>query len=218
MKTVISTWALLMSVTYAFGDTLTGTVYAPSAKPLPAGAEMAKGNPGCPKEKASNHSIKVKNGRLENSFVYLKDVKSGAPPTETVALDQLGCEYHPHVIAIRVGQPLKILNSDNTMHNVHAISAKSQGFNEARAGGRTPIEKKFTKSEFIRFRCDIHGWMNAVVGVFEHPYYSITDKEGHFKIDNILPGEHMIGVWHEKLGEKEMKVKVVGTANVDFTF
>ena len=46
-----------------------------------------------------------------------------------VTLDQHGCQYRPHVFGIQAGQPLKILNSDGTLHNIHALPKKNAEFN-----------------------------------------------------------------------------------------
>jgi len=99
---------------------------------------------------------------------------------------------------------------------VNAKSAKGQGFNAGMVGGSAPIEKKFTKPEFVRFKCDVHGWMNSVVGVFENSLFAISDKEGKFTIKGVPAGEYTVGVWHEKLGEKEAKVTVTDKGAVDF--
>ena len=59
---------------------------------------------------------------LGNVFVYVKEGISGSypSPSETLILDQAGCRYEPHVFGIQVGQTVQILNSDPTLHNIHA--------------------------------------------------------------------------------------------------
>ena len=61
---------------------------------------------------------------LQNVFVYIKDGLGNKylfdTPTEPVKLDQKGCHYSPHVLGVRAAQPLEVINSDNTLHNVHA--------------------------------------------------------------------------------------------------
>jgi len=208
MKLIVSAFALFGMMSLAAD--ITGTVSAPTAKPMPAGAQMSKADPNCPATKAPNETVQVQATKLQNAFVYVKGGATGAAPATGATLDQKGCVYAPHSIGVMVGQSLKILNSDKTMHNVNAKSAKSQGFNAGMVAGAAPIEKKFTKAEFLKFKCDVHGWMNSVVGVFEHPYFAVTDKDGKFTITGVPDGEHTLAVWHEKLGEKEMKVTVTG--------
>ena len=69
------------------------------------------------------------NKTLANVFVYVKEgvKKESVPaaPTTPVKLDQAGCRYNPHVVALRVGQPLQLINSDSIMHNVHSMSKQS---------------------------------------------------------------------------------------------
>src|SRR5579872_243616 len=61
---------------------------------------------------------------LANVFVYVKDGLGNYvfdAPTDTATIDQKDCRYHPHVFGMRVGQKLEIVNSDPTMHNIHAL-------------------------------------------------------------------------------------------------
>jgi len=213
MKKIASMIALVGVVSFAAD--ITGTVTAPSAKPAPAGAMMSKADPNCPKTKAPNETVQVQGTKLQNAFVYVKGAPAGTAPAGSVILDQKGCVYAPHSVGVVIGQALAISNNDPTMHNVNAKSGKSQGFNAGMVGGSKPIEKKFTKAEFLKFKCDVHGWMNSVVGVFENSYFAVTDKDGKFTIKGVPAGEHTVAVWHEKLGEKEMKVTVTDKGTAD---
>ena len=69
---------------------------------------------------------------LGNVFVYVKDGLgnySYDAPTGPASLDQQGCHYIPHVFGVRVGQPLEIVNSDPTLHNIHAMPKANREFN-----------------------------------------------------------------------------------------
>jgi plastocyanin len=121
---------------------------------------------------------------LANVFVY---IKSGAPKTppsgEGPVLDQTSCEYVPYVMGVQAGQKFKIKNSDPAMHNVHATPKVNAEFNFAQPLKDQVNEKAFEKPEVtVRMKCDVHPWMFAYIGVTEHPYFAVTDKDGNFKI------------------------------------
>ena len=151
-------------------------------------------------------------GGLANAFVYIKDTFDGYTfdtPTAAVTMDQKGCVYVPRVFGVRVGQPIEILNSDATIHNVHALPMHNQEFNESqnRAGMRTT--KIFTVPEvMVRVKCDFHGWMAAHVGVMSHPYFAVTDAAGAFSIKGLPAGVYTLEAWHEVFGTQTQQVTI----------
>src|SRR3954451_16825029 len=69
-------------------------------------------------------------GSLANVFVRLEGYfPHTAPNANPVTIDQHGCMYTPRVVGIELGQPLRVQNSDPGLHNVHGVSAGSDGFN-----------------------------------------------------------------------------------------
>ena len=154
-------------------------------------------------------------GGLANAFVYIKDSFDGYgfdTPTEAVTMDQKGCVYVPRVFGVRVGQPIDILNSDATIHNVHALPMQNQEFNESqnRAGMRTT--KVFTVPEvMVRIKCDFHGWMAAHVGVMSHPFFAVTDASGAYSIKGLPPGTYTLEAWHETFGTRTQQVTIAAS-------
>jgi plastocyanin len=152
------------------------------------------------------------NGSLENVFVWIKDgigSFTGDTPTSPVTIDQKQCRYHPHVFGIRVGQPLEILNSDPVIHNIHAVPKINDEFNIGQPVQGMKTTRTFTKQEvMVPFKCDVHGWMNAYVGVVAHPYFAVTGKDGTFELKDVPPGKYTVEAWHEKLGPKRVDVTV----------
>ncbi len=162
-------------------------------------------------------------GGMGNVFVYVKEGLSGSfpAPTESLTLNQEGCRYHPHVFGIQVGQPLDILNSDPTLHNIHAIPAANQEFNTGQPIQGMKFSRTFTDREvMVPFKCDVHGWMNAYAGVLDHPYFAVSGADGTFSIDMLPPGDYVIEAWHEKLGTQTQDVTVgpQETKELSFTF
>ena len=146
----------------------------------------------------------------------LVQIKGDLPAMEheasaaTVEFDQGGCQYTPHVFALRAGETLKILNPDGTLHNVHAFSKVNTEFNEAMPKFRTELEKMFDKAEPTPFavKCDVHPWMNAWAAVFDHPYFAVTGSDGSFTIGNLPAGTYELEIWHERLPAQTVTVTV----------
>jgi plastocyanin len=162
-------------------------------------------------------------GELANVFVYVKNISGNFPPPSTpVVLDQKGCQYHPHVNGIQVGQTLQIKNDDATLHNVHAMPVVNAQFNEGQPVQGMVSTKKFDKPEMqpFRIKCDVHGWMKAWMAVMPHPFYAVSAMNGTFTIPNLPPGNYTIVAWHEKYGQKEQQVTVAAKESkaVSFSF
>ena len=163
-------------------------------------------------------------GHLGNVFMYVKEGLEGQrfpAPTESVAINQQGCRYTPHVMGIQVGQTLQITNSDPTLHNIHATPSANAEFNMGQPIQGMQFERTFENAEvMVPFRCDVHGWMNAYIGVLDHPYFAVTGVDGMFDISTLPPGDYVIEAWHEQLGTQTQNVTVATgqTAEVSFTF
>lgn len=161
---------------------------------------------------------------LGNVFIYIKDGlgdRTFPAPTAPVTLDQKGCRYHPHVFGIQVGQPLEIVNSDPTLHNIHAQPKVNREFNTGQPIQGMKFNRTFTAKEvMLPFKCDVHGWMNAYVGVLDHPYFAVSANDGKFEIRTLPPGKYVIEAWHEKLGAQTQEVTIgeKETKEVSFTF
>jgi hypothetical protein len=107
--------------------------------------------------------------------------------------------YSPHVQGIMAGQELLIKNSDATLHNIHGLPKINSEFNFAMPKVVKEKAIKFAKVEnFIKIKCDVHPWMNAYISIFDHPYFSVTDDSGRYKIDNIPLGKYEVVAWHER--------------------
>ncbi|MBI3210629.1 MAG: hypothetical protein HYZ37_17220 [Candidatus Solibacter usitatus] len=165
------------------------------------------------------------NGTLKNAFVYIKSglAKRDYPvPPAPVKLDQKGCIYVPHVVGVMVNQTLEISNSDDTNHNIHPMPKENREWNESQPPKGDVKVKTFPKEEVppILFKCNVHPWMRAWVGVVSHPYFAVSGEEGTFTLKDVPPGEYMVGAWHERFGVKEVKVKVEAKQSLtaDITF
>lgn len=172
-----------------------------------------------------SEQVVVNAGALANVFVYVKEGlgdRKFPTPEDPVVLDQKGCHYIPHIFGIRTGQPLQIVNSDPTLHNVHALPAKSPPFNLGMPIQGMKLIKKFAASEvMVKIKCDVHPWMSGYAGVLDHPFFAVTDADGNFELKDLPPGDYVIEAWHEKYGTKTRNVAVAAdgeTKEAAFSF
>lgn len=210
----------------ATAGTVTAVVTFEGAVPPPSMMRL-DGDPKCVSEsggaeRADESLVVGENQALQNVFVYVKDGLGafGFPvPTEPVVLDQDKCRYTPRVVGVRVGQPLSIRNSDPLLHNVRANATINQPFNMS-----TPLEgmsftRTFaTREVMVPFKCDVHAWMTAYVGVLDHPYFGTTAPDGKVVLGNLPPGTYTIEAWHEELGTKTQQVTIAAKESKDVAF
>jgi plastocyanin len=158
-------------------------------------------------------------GGLGDCVVYLEGAKGGAA-TKEVVIDQKGCEYLPYISSAQVNQPIRVLNSDPVLHNVHPTPTvdgnKEQ--NKAQLPKGAPLDFTFAKAEkFLRFKCDVHPWMFSYVSIFDHGFHAVSAKDGSYKITGVPDGKYKLVVEHRKGGKVEKEIEVKGGAKADFT-
>ena len=232
ISALLSSVALSACLSPASFAQITGTVTLEGKPPEMKEIAAIRSNPQCAalhKDPVWEDTVVVGDkGELANVVVSLKgengkEVK-GPMPMKPAVLDQKGCMYTPHVIAMMVGQPLEVKNSDSFMHNVHSLAIDNPSFNFAQP---VPSEKKvpsFEKPETITIKCDVHPWMKAYIVVLDNPYFAVSNEDGKYTIDTkgLPDGTYELTAWQEKYGDsKPQQVTIKGgkaEKPVDFTF
>lgn len=210
----------------ATAGSITATVKLEGPVPKPEMITIT-GDPKCVAEngapqRASESILVGENQALQNVFVYVKDGLgrfSFPIPTQPVVLDQDKCRYSPRVVGVRVGQPLQVRNSDPLLHNVRSNAVINQAFNKSTPVEGMTFDHTFSTSEvMVPFKCDVHGWMSAYVGVVDHPYFGTTATDGKVVLGNLPPGTYTIETWHEQLGTRTQQVTIAAKESKDVSF
>ncbi len=194
---------------------VSGVVKAAGQPAVPKPIEVDKDPDVCGKTQPDESLILGPGKEVKHALVRLTNIVKGKRlDTKTkVVLDQVNCQFVPHVVVVPVGATLEIKNSDAIAHNVHLFSIENDPINRAQPKGGPVISKRFTLPEIFPVRCDIHKWMRAWIVAADHPYNVVTDDRGQYKLPDVPPdpgaGFYEMEIWHETLGKvtKEVIVK-----------
>jgi hypothetical protein len=210
----------------AFGLTISGRVLLrgtpPPEKAVTLDAACGRLHPA---PMTTRHYVVGPGGTLADVFVYVKqgaEPQSMPPPLASPLLDQVNCEYMPYVLGVQARQTFKVRNSDPLLHNVHSIPT-IPGNKERNVG--QPVKGithdfVFEKPEvFVQFKCDVHPWMFAYVGVVEHRWFAVSDGNGQFTLPPGLPhGQYTLAAVHRKAGASTQQITVGANESEPVTF
>jgi plastocyanin len=206
------------------GGTIVGVVNWEGAIPKESTITVTGKDKPCHVKAIENEDLVVSSdAKVRWAVAYIKKIDHGKPfgpeAKTPVVLDQNGCQFSPHVVVVQKEQPLRVLNSDGILHNVHLYARKNEPFNRSMPGDMKQLDVTFDYTERIHVGCDIHPWMSSWVVVAKHPYYAVTGADGTFRFENVPAGTYTIEVWQEKLGKKKAEVTVTagGEARVEFS-
>ncbi len=215
------------------GGSISGKVKFAGKDTAPKTYGISKDNAVCGNGDRNIDYVRVKDGHLMDTVVYLEKVKSGkAFPADLkdAVIDQKGCEFNPFLQVMKNKTKIGAVNADPVLHNIHtyalmrgdAKGPKKTLFNvsQPNKGTVTKSIKMPGKSPAIKVECDAHDFMHGFVFVARNPYYAVVGEDGSFSIDNVPAGKYSIKAWHGMLKNQKAKVvvKAGGSASVDFTF
>jgi plastocyanin len=161
------------------------------------------------KDAVTKEEVLVKDGKIANVVVYVKTVNGKKPeevwafdvPTTHASIDQKGCMYTPHILAVQANQPVDIVSSDDLAHNIHYVPGENKEFNESQQKAGSKKEVTFPEPEIgANIVCNIHAWMKAYLCVFPHALFAVTKEDGSFEI-KVPAGEYEVAVWQESAND-----------------
>jgi plastocyanin len=151
-------------------------------------------------------------GRLAMAVVWLSGVKEGkdwapAPPPR---LDQKNCEFIPHIVVAPLGSILTLTSQDSVLHTLHALDADHRTlFNLAMPDAGSKHDVTLSEKGVWDIQCDAgHRWMKAHLVVMENPYWTLSAKDGSYRLEGVPPGTYTLNVWHDLYGLQTKEITV----------
>jgi plastocyanin len=224
--TLVVLFAPMMSVGGPSGGTVSGKVTLSGAAPKLKPLDLSK-EPACVKMHAYDalfpeFVVTGYGNALRNVVVYISagDGETAPVPAAPVTYDQQGCHYTTHVLAFRVGQEVKISNSDPISHNIHPLAKANREWNKIQPPGVPPFSYAFEREEIIPIKCNLHPWMQGYFVVLRTSHFAVTGDDGEFTLPNLPPGHYTVTAWHETFGTQSREITVSGgqVQSLDFSF
>ena len=168
-----------------------------------------------------SESVIVTGGKVQNVVVHVKRGLEGRVftiPREPVTIDQKGCVFVPHVVAVQTYEPVRFTNGDPLLHNVRAATERNKSFNVALSAQGSDRTTQFKTAEFVPIRCDVHAWMSAYVAVVDNPFHAVTGADGAFTLTGLPAGTYVLEAWHETLGTAAQEVTIAAGGKAAASF
>ena len=152
----------------------------------------------------------------KGAIVYLENVPGTPPvPKDHAIIRQREKQFEPPLSVVVKGTTIDFPNEDKIFHNVFSVSRPARfDLGLYKSGTTKSVEMK--RAGTVDVYCNIHPDMIAKVKILENAYYTITGKDGAFKIENVPAGEYPIVAWLATGDEAKGTVKVAagGAAEV----
>ncbi len=176
---LVSAWASHVLA----GGTVRGTVVIESMKPSAGpGYKVRTKNPVQPPDPPL-------------AIVYLERDDGKYPKTASEQIRQIGqagYQFRPGVSVVRTGTRVMFPNQDDEFHNVFSYSrAKRFDLGRFRKDEASPVIT-LDKPGLVKIYCEIHKHMRGLLLVLDTPWFTATDAQGHFELNNIPAGEYRL--------------------------
>ncbi len=217
-------------VSVSNGGSISGSVSFAGKDKAPKSYKISKDNDVCGTGSRDLDFVRVNNGKLMDTVVYLAKVKQGKAFDASLShehdtpLLQKGCEFKPFLQVMRNESKIAAENSDPVLHNIHTYEiigrTRKTVFNVSQPDRGTVTKKvKLKRGVGMKIECDAHDFMHGFVFVAKNPYFSKVAEDGSYKIDQVPPGKYTLKVWHGTLKGASEKIEIAagGSTTVDFT-
>ena len=131
----------------------------------------------------------------QNIVVYVEGVTGDfKPPAKRPELNHINLQFEPSILPVLKGTIVDFPNSDPVFHSAFSISP-SNPFDLGLYGKGKEKFVHFKNPGVVEVFCHIHSHMHAYILVLDNPYFTVTDKDGNFTIENVPDGNYTLKAW-----------------------
>ncbi len=164
---------------------------------------------------------------LKDTIIHLAKVKKGkpfSPKMQTFHIDR--CRANKYVIGAKNGENIIVENTDPIQHEIATYEIRNI-YSDQTSNRPVPPESSQVRSIFARkdaenfiIKCNLHPFLQTHAYLVQNPYYTVSDSEGKFSIENIPPGTYDVVAWHPFIATQRGTTTIPekGEARLDFDF
>jgi plastocyanin len=198
---------------------------------LPArarGAAAVEGTvtlPEHPPPPAPNPRYQVKTGAVVGppdppaAVVLLEiPVRHARSKAQRSEMSQHHYQFAPGLLPIERSTIVAFPNLDDEYHSVFSYS-RPKRFDLGRyRKDEPPAELVFDQVGLVKLYCEIHDHMRGQILVLDTPYFQKTARDGHYRLEGLPAGRHVLKAWIDEATVWEHDVDLVDgqTLRVDF--
>lgn len=154
------------------------------------------------------------------------EFRYGAGEQLSLEIFAKGCNFGPFTGVLMLDEPVRFLNQDPIKHILHSVSSRddkglilrtihNRELRPDTVTERTYHASTLKGSRVIGIHCNRHDFMQSWFYVVTNPYYSLSNQEGTFTIDQVQPGHYELLAWHPTLGLKRQEIQVTEGGEVE---
>ncbi len=164
---------------------------------------------------------------LKDTVIHLAKVEKGkpfSPKMQTFLIER--CRANKYVIGAKNGENIMVENTDPIQHEI-AIYEIRNIYSDQTSNRPVPPKSSQVRSIFARkdaenfiIKCNLHPFLQTHAYLVQNPYYTVSDSEGIFSIENIPPGTYEVVAWHPFIAAQRGTITIPekGEASLDFDF
>ena len=168
-----------------------------------------------------------KNRGLKDTIIHLAKVEKGkpfSPKMQTFHIDR--CRASQYVIGAKNGENIMVENTDPIQHEIATYEVRNI-YSDQTSNRPVPPKSSQVRSVFARkdadhyiIKCNLHPFLQTNAYLVQNPYFTVSDADGNFSIENIPPGTYEVIAWHPFIPEQKGTITIPekGEAKLDFDF